>query len=106
MRHRPVGLALAVTLAVLLALGPGHRPAAAQTLPSSTTVNPEATGILPQPNSGTPAQDAGDRGGWAQGLVFAMTMGGVALVVVLVVRSSRRARAGVSPPGAPPSSPA
>lgn len=54
---------------------------------------PDGGGIIPRPNSGTEPDDAGDRGGALQTVLFVAILGGVAVMVVLVVRESRRARA-------------
>ncbi|HEX9992324.1 MAG TPA: hypothetical protein VGB14_05295, partial [Acidimicrobiales bacterium] len=97
---RLVAVVLVVLAAVPVAVA---SPAAGQPASSTTTIDPGATGAVPRPNSGAPPEDAGDRGGWAQGLVFVLTLAGLAAIVVLVVRSSRRARAAVSdrpPPAA------
>jgi hypothetical protein len=48
--------------------------------------------MIPEPNSGRPPTDAGDRGGALQGLVFALIVIGVGGIAVLAVRESRRAR--------------
>lgn len=49
--------------------------------------------MIPEPNSGRPPSDAGDRGGALQGLVLLCIVIGVGGIAVLVVRESRRARA-------------
>lgn len=54
---------------------------------------PDGGGIIPQPGSGTEPQDAGDRGGALQTLLFVAMLGGVVVIAALVVRESRRARA-------------
>ncbi len=61
--------------------------------------------IIPEPNSGREPSDAGDRGGALQVATFLVLVGGVAAVVALAVRESRRARAAGSTPDAsgPPS---
>jgi hypothetical protein len=48
--------------------------------------------MIPEPNSGRPPTDAGDRGGALQGLVFVLIVFGVGGIAVLAVRESRRAR--------------
>ncbi len=53
---------------------------------------PEGGGIIPRPDSGVEPEDAGDRGGALQTLVFVVVVGGVVLIGGLVVRESRRAR--------------
>ena len=54
---------------------------------------PEGGGIIPRPDSGVAPEDAGDRGGALQTLLFVIVVGGVVLIAGLVVRESRRARA-------------
>ena len=84
---------LVAAAALLVALLP---PAAAQG-PSTTTTVPvvedPGEGIVPEPDSGEPPTEAGDRGGALQlallGLVVVVLVAGV----VLLVRQSRRARA-------------
>lgn len=94
---------VAVVLVVLVALPAVPVAAAQPASTTSTTLDPSATGILPRPNSGAPPGDPGDRGGWAQGLVFALTLAGIGVVVAMVVRSSRRARAAAVNDPRPPS---
>ena len=50
--------------------------------------------MIPRPNSGVAPKDIGDRGGAAQLALMVVTFGGVMLIGLLVVRESRRARAG------------
>lgn len=54
---------------------------------------PEGGGIIPRPDSGVEPEDAGDRGGALQTVLFVIVVGGVLAIVGLVVRESRRARA-------------
>ena len=54
---------------------------------------PEGGGIIPRPDSGVEPEDAGDRGGALQTLLFVIVVGGVVLIIGLVVRESRRVRA-------------
>jgi hypothetical protein len=49
--------------------------------------------IIPEPDSGRAPEDAGDRGGALQVTVFLAIVGGLATIVALGVRESRRARA-------------
>jgi hypothetical protein len=49
--------------------------------------------MIPEPNSGRPPRDAGDRGGALQGVVLLLIAGGVAGIAGLALRESRRARA-------------
>lgn len=94
MRQR-LGALVLVVLVTLAGAGVAATPATGQaSSTTSTLVDPDATGILPQPDSGTPPDDAGDRGGWAQLAVLGLTVGGVAVVGLLAARSARRARAG------------
>jgi uncharacterized membrane protein len=51
-----------------------------------------AQDIIPEPNSGRAPDDAGDRGGVLQGVVFLLILVGVGGVVALAVRESRRKR--------------
>ena len=51
-----------------------------------------AQDIIPEPNSGRAPDDAGDRGGVLQGVVFFLIVVGVGGVVALAVRESRRNR--------------
>jgi hypothetical protein len=92
-------LVLLVTGLVLL-FGPVQAHAApVQDEPTTTSPtfgsNPEAPEqhIIPRPNSGTPPQDAGDRGGALQFVVLGAIVVGVSLVVTLAIRESRRNRA-------------
>lgn len=84
----------------VLALGLG--PAAAQnddedtTTTTSQEIRDSDTGlndIVPQPNSGEAPDDPSDPGGWQQYMVFGLIIGGMAVIVMIVVRQSRRARA-------------
>lgn len=49
--------------------------------------------IIPQPNSGRPPEEAGDRGGALQVLVFLLIVGGIGGIAAMIVRESRRNRA-------------
>lgn len=53
----------------------------------------ERPGIIPRPGEGQTPDEPGDRGGWQQIAVFLALVAGLGLIIVLVVRSSRRARA-------------
>jgi len=81
-------------IAGLLALALTAAPASAQEPGSTTTSLPQVPTqeIVPQPNSGTPPHDAGDRGGALQLAVMGLVVVAVGGVVVMVVRQSRRAR--------------
>ncbi|WCO67211.1 hypothetical protein PO878_00555 [Iamia majanohamensis] len=50
-------------------------------------------GIIPRPGEGQAPEEPGDPGGWEQTALFGVLVGGLALIVVLVVRGARRARA-------------
>ena len=50
-------------------------------------------GIIPEPNSGHPPDEAGDRGGALQVLVLALIVVGVGGIATMGVRESRRNRA-------------
>lgn len=59
--------------------------------PPSTTVPRDADErMIPRPNSGEEPTEAGDRGGALQLAVFGGIVVGVALILTLVVRESRR----------------
>lgn len=60
---------------------------------STSTTAPPAPDIIPQPNSGTPPEDAGDRGGALQIVLFVAVIGGIGVIAFLVWRESRKARA-------------
>ena len=95
-RYRP-GLMAARLLSVVMvviAVALHAAPAYAQGPSTTTTTLAEvpAQDIVPQPNSGDEPHDPGDRGGTLQLAVLGLVVLGVAGVVVLVVRQSRRAR--------------
>ena len=74
-------------------LAPGAiATAGAQEDTSSTSEPPDSPGIIPEPNSGSEPEDAGDRGGGLQTLVFVVVVGGVVVIGALIVRESRKAR--------------
>jgi hypothetical protein len=90
---------------LMLFLAPARADAApAQDEPTTTSPtfgsNPDAPEqhIIPRPNSGTPPQDAGDRGGALQFLVLGAIVVGVSLVATLAIRESRHNRATTSAP--------
>lgn len=86
---------LLVTVALVAALLLAAPAASAQSdgEPTSTTEREPGGDIIPEPNSGTAPEDAGDRGGALQTVLFVGMVGGVAVMAWLVVRQSRRARA-------------
>jgi uncharacterized protein HemX len=83
---------------VVLVIGLLAAPAAAQEPPSTTTTSAEvpAQDIIPAPNTGEEPHEAGDRGGALQLAIFGALVVGIGGAVVVVVRQSRRARAGSS----------
>jgi hypothetical protein len=70
--------------------------APAEDAPVTTVTEPdeplEGDDIIPLPNSGREPTEAGDRGGVLQVLVLVLIVGGVAAIVGLIARESRRAR--------------
>ena len=90
-----------ILLAVLLAaalLGPGAvGPAAAQDTQPTNEVPTQD--IVPKPNSGTPPEDAGDRGGALQLLVLALIVAAVAFGGWHLSRQVQRGRATRPPAG-------
>jgi len=100
MRLRLVVPVVGLVVAAALSLG---APAAAATelqdgggnggVSDTTDDTPvPAQDIIPEPNSGRAPDDAGDRGGVLQGVVFLLILVGVGGVVALAVRESRRNR--------------
>jgi hypothetical protein len=90
-----------VAVALLLAGVPGVLPAtAAAAGPAQTTTSEQTTttapagqpDIIPEPNSGEAPDDAGDRGGALQTVIFVVMLLGVVVIGVLVFRESRKAR--------------
>ena len=53
----------------------------------------EGADIIPEPNSGQQPEEAGDRGGALQIVVFVLIVAGVGGIVAMFVRESRRNRA-------------
>lgn len=131
--RRPSALVLALALvgACLLALGAAAPASPAGALAAQAGVDGGADGTdqpapgsasdgvvpagevpdeggrsIPLPNSGTPPDDAGDRGGALQATLFAALVLGVGTIATLAVRDirrgqRRRAAAGAASPGAP-----
>lgn len=58
--------------------------------PTGTTAVADAPQMIPEPNQGHAPRDAGERGGAAQLAVLAVVAGGLAIIVTLVMRESRR----------------
>jgi hypothetical protein len=103
-----VALLLVVALTVLSVGAPvgvavaagGSVPAAAQQPeddpdgdPSTDDAPLPGQEMIPEPNSGRPPSDAGDRGGALQGVVLLLIVIGVGGIAALALRESRRARA-------------
>jgi beta-lactamase regulating signal transducer with metallopeptidase domain len=86
---------LLVTVALLAVLVLAVPSAAAQTDSEMTTTSVinEGADIIPEPNSGRAPEDAGDRGGALQTVLFVGIVGGLVVMAVIVARQSRRARA-------------
>lgn len=86
-------LAAALLVAVV---GTASAPPAGAGEDSTTTEAeaPESPSIIPRPNSGQEPDDAGDRGGTLQTIVFVIVVAGVVVIGALVVRESRKARKG------------
>lgn len=94
-------LVAAAALAAALCLA-GVRTAPEAAAQSETTVdtrpviddpNSPLGNMLPRPNSGQAPDSPNDPGGWQQFLVFGLIAGGLGVIVLLVRRESRRARA-------------
>jgi hypothetical protein len=101
-RRRAALLLIAIiTLAVAVLLHQPGPTAAAQDVPTSTSlpVDQGNQGVIPLPNSGTRPQSPGDRGGWEQLLLAGIMTAGCALIFGRVLwaahqRSQANARAG------------
>ena len=90
-------LVLVLTTAVVVAGGPtGASPSGVRaSSATSTTVitrGDELGNSLPRPNSGTPPQASGDRGGSAQVTLFVLLVAGTAFIGVMIVREVRKGR--------------
>ena len=97
MTHRIRIAAAAVLLAAVACLVPATAVAAPDTYTTDThTTEPEpaaeAPSIIPRPNRGSEPDDAGDRGGALQAVVFGAILAGVIGIGALIVRESRRSR--------------
>lgn len=92
-----------LVLAAVLVLA-GGLPAHAQEPSSPTTLaEQELPGIIPKPNSGRKPEQPGDRGGALQTITFAVIMGGLAVIGVVISRSTARTtRARMAASGEPP----
>lgn len=95
-----------IVLAAVLVLA-GGLPAHAQEPSSPTTLaEQELPGIIPKPNSGRKPEQPGDRGGALQTITFAVIMGGLAVIGVVIARSTARTtRARMAASGKPPRPP-
>jgi hypothetical protein len=64
--------------------------------PPTTADEPDAQvpeeGIIPEPDSGRPPEEAGDRGGALQLAVLVLIVAGVGVIAAQVVRQARRQR--------------
>lgn len=93
MRRLLATLALLSVLA-LGALAGAAVPASAQSEGQvTTTTAPRGGDIIPQPNSGSEPEDAGDRGGALQTVLFLGLVGAIVVGAAVIVRQSRKARA-------------
>jgi hypothetical protein len=95
---RRLAVLLAFGLAAVVAVGAADAgPATAQTGPS-TTLEEVRDGnlgrMIPRPNSGAEPESPSDRGGWLQLSVLGVMVVGVAVIGGLVLRESRKAKAG------------
>jgi hypothetical protein len=87
--------------AIAVAFFAGDDAGSGSTTTTAVEVGPDGSTVpvyerpssLPEPNSGREAEDSGDPGGWEQGLVFALVVGGLLTVGFVVFRGGRRARA-------------
>jgi hypothetical protein len=84
---------LAATLLAPLGVGPAS---AQDTEPTNEVPTQD---IVPKPNSGTPPEDAGDRGGALQLLVLGLIVAAVAFGAWHLTRQVQRGRAGRPPAG-------
>lgn len=85
-------LVLGLLLPVLVGAGPALAQEDGDTERTTTSLVPTQD-IIPEPNSGREPEDAGDRGGALQSVLFAAIVVGVAGGAFLLVRQSRRTRA-------------
>lgn len=85
-------------LLVLLAWSLQVAPASAQDPGSTTTTLAQVPDqdIIPEPNAGEAPHEAGDRGGALQLAILVMLVVAIGGAIFLVVRQSKRARAGSS----------
>jgi hypothetical protein len=80
----------------LVYLGLLAAPATAQDPGTTTTslVDVPTQDIVPEPGTGEEPEDPGDRGGGLQLMVLVLLVVAIGVVIAMVVRQSRRARAG------------
>jgi hypothetical protein len=96
----PAGAA-AAEMATAATVSTGRSPPAAAQQPEDDPDGDPSTDdaplpgqdMIPEPNSGRPPRDAGDRGGALQGVVLLLIVVGVGGIAALAVRESRRDRA-------------
>lgn len=90
-----VGMSRILVLVLVLVALVAAVPAIAQEEdgPSTTIGVEESPGIIPEPNQGSEPEDAGDRGGALQTLLFVLIVGATVGIGAVVVRQSRRVRA-------------
>lgn len=81
-------LALVLVLAAPTAWAQSDDPA-----PTTTTAPEPGGDIIPRPNSGEAPDDAGERGGALQTVLFIGIVAGVVVMGAIVLRQSRKARA-------------
>lgn len=92
--RRLLATVVLVTVLALGALAGAAVPAGAQEDGGETTTTAVRGGdIIPEPNSGSEPEDAGDRGGGLQTALFIGIVGGIAVMGAVIVRQSRKARA-------------
>lgn len=80
--------ALVCVVAVAIPAG-GQEPTTSSTAPAVPSQD-----MIPRPNSGSAPQEAGDRGGALQLGLLALLVVAIGGTVLVLVRQSRRARAG------------
>ncbi len=88
-----MALALLVGLAVSAAPAGAGGHSRSQTTTTTVVDTGQGGRIIPRPNSGHPPEDAGDRGGSLQILVFFLVLAGTATIALLAFRDSRKAKA-------------
>lgn len=95
MRRLALLVLAVVSLSSGMVVGTGAATATTDETPRSTTSEPPpAPDIIPRPDEGAEPDEPGDRGGALQTVVFLVIVGGLVVIGTIVVRQSRRARAG------------